>query len=171
MRRRALLALPVAVALSVAAAGCGDGSSAVRAEHVKQRAFEPPGPGSLAWRGTPIVLRNPNLPHDRIVSGHLIDKGLKPVKLHSRQVRVQDDHGTRVDAAASFVSSFVHRLYPPDRPPPGGLSEYELERIGFIHRVSPGQTVPFTVAWRLKPGDPKPTEVVLDGAVLELPKS
>jgi hypothetical protein len=162
----------LAAVLAATAAGCGgDGSAAVRAEHVKQRQFGPASPGSLAWEGTPIVLHNPNLPNDGIVSGKVIDKGLKPVKLHSRQARVQDDHGRRVDAAVSFSTGFAHRLYPPDKPPPGGLSEYELERIGFIHRVSPGGTVPLTVAWRLKPGDPKPTEVVLEGAVLELPKS
>jgi hypothetical protein len=164
------LAVLVALAALTATAGCGSDSAAVRAEKIRIRQFEPPSPGSLAWSGTPLVIRNPRLPRDTVVSGHILDRGLNGVKLHSRQVRVQDGHGNRVDAAATFLQTYVHPLYPWDRPPPGGLTEYELERTGFLRRIAPGRTAPLTVSWRLKPGQSAPTEIVFDGAALPVPK-
>ena len=161
----------VALAALAASAGCGSAAAAVRAEKVKIRQFEPPSPGSIAWDGKPLVLRNPNLPRDTIVSGRIIDKGLNGVKIHAKQVRVEDGRGNRVMAAATFLQAFAHRLYPPDRPPPGGLTEYELERIGFLRRIPPGKTAPLTVSWRLKPGQAAPKEIIFDGAVLPVPKS
>lgn len=77
--------------------------------------------------------------------------------------------GARVEGTATFVSSFLHGLYPPTREP-GKLSESELRRTGRLAVIEPRETVPVTLAWRLEEGEPGPVRVDYGEGSLPLPR-
>ena len=132
MRPATLAALALAAALPLA---CGGG--------------EETGVGDLVWAGQPTVFRQPTLPRDRVLVGTVRNDSLREVKLSAADMRAVDRDGNALRGNATFIRGYIHPLYPPTRPPEGGLPESELERTGRQVRLKPGKTSPLSVAWRV----------------------
>ena len=101
------------------------------------------GVGPLSWERTPRVFVPKGLPSDRVTA---------------KDVKLVDDRGRRVAASITFLSGFVHGLYPPTREP-SRLPDTELLRTGRIARILPGKLAPITVSWRTRPGVARPTRL------------
>jgi hypothetical protein len=115
---------------------------------------EDTGVGDLVWARKPEVFRQPTLPRDRVLIGTVRNDSLRQMKLSASEVRAVDGDGNALRGNATFVRGYIHPLYPPTRPPQGGLPESELERTGRQVRLQPGKTAPLSVAWRV-PRDQK----------------
>ena len=152
--RRACAAAVVALALAPLA-GCGGDDDTT---------------GELHWVGKPRVIRHPTLPNDRILTGIVRNAGLRPVTVTARRVRLVDSDGHAVNGTAVFVRGFLHGLYPPDRPPQGGVPQRELERTGRLLKLEPGKTSPVTLAWRIPPGGKPPVRAVYGAGSLPIPQ-
>ena len=131
MRPARLAALALAAALPLACGG------------------EETGVGDLVWAGQPTVFRQPTLPRDRVLVGTVRTDSLREVKLSVADVRAVDRDGNALRGNATFIRGYIHPLYPPTRPPEGGLPESELERTGRQVLLKPGKTSPLSVAWRV----------------------
>ena len=136
MRRLALLGLVVL------AAGCG-GSPAG-------------GSGPLAWTEPPLVFTPETTPGDRILTGRLRNDGLRRLRVDLPDLRVRDAGGDGVAAQPVFLQTFGKSLWSPGRGP-AQLPETELLRTGRLAWLKPGETVPFTMAWRA-PAEPSRIE-------------
>jgi hypothetical protein len=143
-----------ALGLLLVLIGCGD---------------SPAGSGSVSWIGEPLVVRQPELPDDTIVSGKLRNESDETLELDAEDVRVLDADGDAVQSTARFSTGVTHQLYPPREGPREKDPRFLRERLGQAATVKPGATVPLVVAWRLGPGDEPPERVDLGQASLELP--
>ena len=144
----------VAASAALLVAGCG--SSGTK-------------PG-VAWKGNPVIVRQPELPDDTIVSGHIRNRTGHVLKLDARSVRIVDAHGHALRSTARFNTGVTHQLYPPRDAPKEGEPSFLRERLGEIASVKPGGSVPLVVSWRVKPGEDSPVKVELGGGVsLALP--
>ena len=112
--------------------GCGDSGS---------------GRDQLTWLDTPDVVVPPTLKTDRILRGDVRNDSGDPIRIEAAKIRVYDDRGHRVKAAATFAAGYLHSLYPPTRGP-ATLPDSELERLGKLVVIEPGKTAHFTVSWR-----------------------
>ena len=110
------------------------------------------GTGELVWVGKPRILRQADLPRDRVLNGFVRNDSLRRVTIWAKDVRAVDDDGHALRGQATFVRSYIHPLYPPTRPPPGGLPDSEKLRLGQVVRLEPGKRTHLSVAWRLAPG-------------------
>jgi hypothetical protein len=144
----AVKAAAAALGLLLALGGCGDSSSSS---------------SPVAWDGKPIVVRQPELPRDTIVSGRISNKGDKAVRLDAAEVRLVDGDGAAVQSTARFAVGVTHQLYPPREGPKEGEPEFLRERLGEVATVKPGASVPLVVSWRLQPGEAAPVRVELGG--------
>jgi hypothetical protein len=143
--------LAVALVAAVALASCGDE------------------PGSaLSWSEKPLVVRQPELPDDTIVSGRISNDSDHPLKLDAADVRLVDSHNQAVQSTARFSVGVTHQLYPPRDGPHENDPAFLRERLGEIATVKPGASVPLVVSWRLQPGEAAPVKVDL-GATGSLP--
>jgi hypothetical protein len=140
---RAALAALVAVAL----VGCGDSPTTSSS--------------GIAWEGKPIVVRQPELPRDTIVSGTIANKGDAAVHLDATDVQLVTPDGDAVQSDVRFAVGITHQLYPPREGPKEKDPEFLRERLGEVANVEPGATVPLVVAWRLAPGQAAPVKVDL----------
>jgi hypothetical protein len=122
----------------------------------------------LAWKDTPLLIRVPELPRDRIVSGRVRNTSLRPVDLDAERIEIFDADGHRLRSTARFLQGFVHGLYPASMHVKG--SKFERTRLGKIATVKPGQELPLTLSWRVAPGGSEPVEVRFDGGRLALPR-
>lgn len=155
MRSRAL-ALGAAVALTAALPlGCLDDQDG--------------GAGDLVWAQQPQVYRQSTLPRDRVLVGTIRNDSLRPLKVAASDVRAVDETGNALRGNASFARGFIRPLYPPTRPPEGGLPEAELERTGQQLRLEPGRTAPLSVAWRLAAGGKAPARIEYGAGWLPIP--
>ena len=125
--------------------------------------------GDLVWAGQPRVYRQATLPRDRVLVGTIRNDSLREVKVAATDVRAVDQDGDALRGNATFVRGYIHALYPPTRPPPGGLPESELERTGRQLRLQPGRTGQLTVAWRLAPGGEAPVRIDYGAGWLPIP--
>jgi hypothetical protein len=124
----------------------------------------------VAWDGNPIVVRQPELPRDTIVSGKISNKGDDALKLDAAEVRVVGVDGEAVQSTARFSTGVTHQLYPPREGPREKDPDFLRERLGEIATVKPGASVPLVVSWRLQPGEAAPVKVDLGtGGLLALP--
>jgi hypothetical protein len=121
------------VALASVAAGCGDGAGSSRTD--------------LAWLDTPTVVVPPTLKTDRILRGDVRNDSDDPLRIEAAKVRVFDQRGRPLKASATFAAGYLHSLYPPTRGPKS-LPDTELERLGRITTIEPGETTQITVSWR-----------------------
>jgi hypothetical protein len=122
----------------------------------------------LQWKEKPSLIMVPELPRDRILTGHLRNASLRAVDLDSERVQILDDKGHALRATALFSQGFSHGLYPWSMNVKG--SKFERRRIGKIATIKPGQTVPLTLSWRLGKNGSEPVEVRFDGGTLSLPR-
>lgn len=144
----------------VALAGCGGGGGG-----------SSPEPAEVAWEGKPIVVRQPELPDDTIVSGTIRNSTGRALELDADDVRLLDGDGNEVsEHTARFGTGVTHQLYPPRDTPKEGNPDFLRRRLGEIATVKRGETVPLVVSWRLSPGQAPPVRVELGGGLsVELP--
>ena len=76
-----------------------------------------------------------------------------------------------VKGNATFIRGYVHPLYPPTRPPAGGLPDSERIRLGQVVRLEPGKQTHLSVAWRLAPGAQAPDRIDYGFGWLPIPGS
>jgi hypothetical protein len=135
---------PLALALAAAAllAGCGGTDGVAGA-----------GSGPLKWAEEPLLFTPETLPGDRVLTGYLRNDSLRRVRVVLPDVRVLARDGEPVKASPVFLNSFGKTLWSPGRGPEQ-LPESELLRTGRIAFLKPGEQVPFTVAWRVRDGEP-----------------
>jgi hypothetical protein len=134
--RRATAAALAATAAGLTA-GCGGGDDV----------------GGLVWTQAPRVFHAEGLPRDRVLTGIVRNDSLRMIAVEAKDVRVMDAGGDELRSNATFVRGYLHGLYPPMRPPPGGLPEAERERIGRLAKLRPGGVTHVSVAWRMpRPG-------------------
>jgi hypothetical protein len=146
--------LAVVLAAAVALAGCGNSPSA---------------PATVSWVGKPIVVRQPELPDDTIVSGRIRNDSGEALKLDVADVRVVDPDGAALLSTARFSTGVTHQLYPPREGPRESDPAFLRARLGEIATVAPGKSVPLVVSWRVRPGESAPVTVDLGGGSLDLP--
>lgn len=125
-----------AVAAVALLGGCGDDGG---------QAKDP-----LAWFDTPKVIVHPTLEDDRVLKAEVSNDTGDKVRIDASDIRVYDDRGRRLKASATFAEGYLHSLYPPTRGP-ASLPDSELERLGKLAEIAPGDTATLTVSWR-EPG-------------------
>jgi hypothetical protein len=152
---RAAVVLGAALAAALPL-GCGGGDHA--------------GAGDLVWDKRPQVYRQPTLPRDRVLVGTVRNDSLRRVRLVAEDLRAVDRDGNTLRGNATFVRGYIHPLYPPTRPPEGGIPESELERTGRQMRLDPGKTAPVSVAWRVSPGGKPPVRIDYGSGWLPIPR-
>ena len=130
-----------------------------------------PGSGSqkVTWVGKPLVVRQPELPDDTIVSGRITNESGEVLKLDSADVRLVTKDGAAVLSTARFSTGVTHQLYPPREGPREKDPAFLRERMGEIATLAPGKSVPLVVSWRVRAGEPAPVEVDLGETSLALP--
>ena len=133
-----------------------------------RRASAGAGEARLAWKEKPLLIRVPELPRDRIVTGRVRNTSLRPVDLEADRIEVVDAQGRRVQSTARFLQGFVHGLYPASMRVKG--SKFERTRLGQLATVKPGQDLPLTLSWRVPEGRSEPVEARVGGGSLALPR-
>jgi hypothetical protein len=154
--RRLSWVLVVALA-AVAPLACGGGDDG--------------GNGDLVWVGQPRVVRVENLPRDRVLNGFVRNDGLRRITIEAKDVRAVDRSGNPLKGNATFIRGYIHPLYPPTRPPAGGLPDSERIRLGQVVRLEPGKQTHLSVAWRLAPGAEAPDRIDYGFGWLPIPGS
>jgi hypothetical protein len=129
------------------------------------------GTGGLVWAGKPTILRPPDLPRDRVLNGFVRNDSLRRLKLEAKNVRAVDEDGHALKGNATFIRGYVHPLFPPTRPPSGGLPDSELIRLGKVILLEPGKRSHLSVAWRLTRGGKPPVRVDYGPGSLPIPGS
>ncbi|MDQ4025007.1 MAG: hypothetical protein M3217_05895 [Actinomycetota bacterium] len=127
------------------------------------------GTGDLVWTKRPAVYRQPTLPRDRVLVGIVRNDSLRRIEIAAEDVRAVDRDGDALRGNATFVRGYIRPLYPPTRPPEGGLPESELERTGRKLRLEPGKTAPLSIAWRVPRGGDAPVQIDYGSGLLPIP--
>jgi len=125
--------------------------------------------GDLVWAGEPSILRQETLPRDRVLNGFVRNDSLRRVTIEAKEVHAVDEDGKALRGQATFIRSYIHPLYPPTRPPPGGLPDSERIRLGQLVRLDPGKKTHLSVAWRLTPGAKSPVRIDYGFGSLSIP--
>jgi hypothetical protein len=142
------------IAAAVALAGCGGAPSSAP---------------KVTWEGKPLVVRQPELPDDTIVSGRITNGSGEVLKLDAANVRLVTGDGAAVQSTARFATGVTHQLYPPREGPRERDPSFLRRRMGEIATVAPGKSVPLVVSWRVRSGQSPPVEVDLGETSLALP--
>jgi hypothetical protein len=124
--------------------------------------------GGLRWASSPKVFDVPGMASDRVLSGQVVNTSTHPIYVDARTIAVVDDRGHRLETAARFLAAFAHPLFSPMQFHTIG-GTYQLQRLGVVVRIEPGQRMPLTVSWRLKPAGDSPTAVDVGTATLSIP--
>ena len=120
---------------------------------------EDTGTGDLVWVGKPKLTRVASLPRDRILNGFGRNDGLRRLTSWAKDVRAVDADGNALRGNATFIRGYIHPLYPPTRPPEGGLPDSERIRLGQVVKLDPGTRTHLSVAWRVKSGADPPERI------------
>jgi hypothetical protein len=152
--RRLLVACLLVTGLLVTGCGRDEGASS--------------GGATVAWADKPLVVRQPELPDDTIVSGRLRNESGRELSLDASDVRLLDEDGKAVRSTARFALAVSHSLYPPGDGPSENPRPLR-ERLGEVATVAPGKSVPLVVSWRVGSGEKPPVRVDLGEASLTLP--
>ncbi|MBA2505879.1 MAG: hypothetical protein H0V29_08030 [Thermoleophilaceae bacterium] len=139
---RAAAALAVGCLL---AAGCGGGEAEES--------------GDLRWVSAPSVYASESLPDEHVASGRVRNEGLEPFKAESKELRLFDEDGRRVEGTMIFSRGYSHPLRSQRR---GDLPE-SVDGEDFLRgtqvALAPGKELPLTVAWRVRKGGKPPVRV------------
>lgn len=164
---RALRGLNARVLLAVALAAGGAAVAIVLVAGDGQ----PGTSASLIWDRKPLVIRPPDLPSDRVVYGTARNSGLQAIDVTASDLEVRDAAGKRLDATVRFIANYAHGIYGAFQQP-DELPTLELERLGYVTKLNPGDTVPLTVSYRLGADSRQPARVYYKGVpVLDIPAS
>ncbi len=117
------------------------------------------GNGALVWVRQPTLVKQETLPRDRVLVGVVRNDSLRRMTLEAKNVQALDAEGEPLKGNATFIRGYVHPLYPPTRPPAGGLPDSELIRLGRVVRLDPGKRTHLSVAWRLTAGGKRPVRI------------
>ena len=129
------------------------------------------GTGDVVWVKQPTVIEQETLPNDRILVGVVKNDSLRRITLEAKDVHAVDEDGKALKGNATFIRGYIHPLYPPTRPPPGGLPDSERIRLGQVVRLDPGRRSHLSVAWRLAAGGKPPVRVEYGFGSLPIPGS
>jgi hypothetical protein len=129
----------------------------------------PSSPSGVAWDGKPIVVRQPELPDDTIVSGRIRNDSGAALHLDSADVRLVSTGGNAVESTARFSTGVTHQLYPPREGPREKDPTFLRQRLGEVATVGAGKSVPLVVSWRVHPGEAPPVRVDLGSVSVSLP--
>ena len=132
---------------------------------------EDTGNGDLVWVGKPKVTHEATLPRDRVLNGFIRNDGLRRLTIWAKDVRAVDRSGEPLKGNATFIRGYVHPLYPPTRPPAGGLPDAERIPRGQVVKLDPGKQTHLSVAWRLGPGAKAPDRIDYGTGWLPIPGS
>ena len=157
-----------AAALVLLAAVTGGLLVAGRRDEPRRAAAAAGGDVRLAWKDEPQLIRVPELPRDRIVTGRVRNTSLRPVDIETERIRIVDAEGHALRSTARFLEGFVHGLYPASMHVRG--SKFERTRLGKMATIKPGQDLPLTLSWRVPRGGSQPVEVRFGGGSLTLPR-
>lgn len=157
MRARLVPALVAAASLALTACGGSDQGEANAA-------------GDLVWAKKPIVFVHETLPNDRVLSGEVRNDSLRQVRIDAKDLRLLTADGEEVDGSAVFLQTYAHQLFPPTRPPKGGIPEKELLRLGIKAKIDPGKTAPLTMSWRQRRGEDPPVRIDTGTGSLPIPE-
>jgi hypothetical protein len=127
--------------------------------------------GDLVWVGKPKLLSPQTLPRDRVLNGFVRNESLRRITIEAKDVRAVDNEGNALKGNATFIRGYIHPLYPPTRPPEGGLPDSERIRLGELVRLEPGKQTHLSVAWRLAPGSKPPVRIDYGAGWLPIPGS
>jgi hypothetical protein len=125
--------------------------------------------GDLVWVRQPTVIEPEALPRDHVLVGVVRNDSLRRMTIEAKDVHAADPGGNALKGQATFIRGYIHPLYPPTRPPEGGLPDSELIRLGRLVRLEPGERAHLTVAWRLQPGREPPTRIEYGFGSLPIP--
>ena len=125
--------------------------------------------GDLVWTDEPSILRQETLPRDRVLNGFVRNDSLRRITIEAKDVRAVDEDGKALRGQATFIRSYIHPLYPPTRPPSGGLPDSERIRLGQLVRLEPGKQTHLSVAWRLARGAKPPVRIDYGFGSLSIP--
>jgi hypothetical protein len=125
---------------------------------------------TLGWDGSPQLTSVPELPRDRILTGRLANESLRPAKLDVDDAKVLDAAGRELRSTVRFAAAFAHGLYSAESINRYGKpGEGERRRLGEIATVNPGESVPLTLSWRLRPDGTRAAAVEFGGSRVSLP--
>jgi hypothetical protein len=155
MRRAGALALA-----AVVLAGCG-GSDGGR-----------PAADALRWSEGPRILTPPTLRGDRVLRGQITNRSGDRITLEASALRLIDQRGRRVSAAATFIPGFARTIFNTrerSRFPGQRLPKRERRRIGLFVELDSGKSAPLTVSWHEPPGARTPVRIDYGSGSLEIP--
>ena len=127
-----------------------------------------PAKDSLTWFDTPKVIVPKTLRHDRILQADVHNDSDANVRVAASDIQVVDEHGRPLKASATFATGYLHSLYPPTRGP-AHLPDTELERLGKLAVIAPGDTATLTVSWREPEGKRTAAQIDYGQGSLEIP--
>ena len=127
-----------------------------------------PAKDSLAWFDTPKVIVPKTLKQDRILQADVHNDSDSKVRVNAADVKVLDDRGRPLKASATFAVGYLHSLYPPTRGP-ANLPDSELERLGKLAVIDPGDTATLTVSWTEPKGRHTAAQIDYGQGSLDIP--
>lgn len=104
---------------------------------------------ALAWVKDPVLVRQPELPRDRIAVGRVRNRSGHTLRLTASRARVVDQAGRSLQSSVRFSSAYGHGLYSYEQQPKEGDPEFQQRRLGELAVIPAGRTAPLTVSWRL----------------------
>ena len=128
------------------------------------------GANPLEWKGEPDVIVPPKLRGDRILRGDVANGSLDRVVVEAKDIRLLDADGRRVVGTATFLSTYVHSIFPPTNQP-SPYPESERQRLGQVARIQPGKSAPLTVSWHEPKGPRTPVRIDYGNGTLPIPRS
>jgi len=125
--------------------------------------------GALAWSQKPTVVSSTEVTGARVLTGRVRNDSLRAVKLRSRDLRLLDRGGRRVEADFGFVGAYVRPDQPRNRSEEG-VPESEQRRVGAVVKLEPGDFAPLSASWIERgPGGP-PARLDYGSGSLSVPR-
>jgi hypothetical protein len=122
----------------------------------------------LDWDGTPKVFLVPGLRSDRVLIGRVQNMSERTLRLAAARLVIRDAGGRALAGSVGFTTTYAHGLWGAFQQP-SAVPTAELLRLGRAVMLSPGASVPFYAAWRVRPGARPPLRLDYIDGTLTLP--